>query len=335
MFADIGYIAYFNTFYGEPASYVFLFMLLAALSALLLTSNHKIWQLLFFTFFSAMFVAAKQQNSPLGFFLALICIRFLWLRKDWKWKAVTLISCATILITSIAIYSYITPDIKYINEYHTITLGILKDSQDPGKDLEELGIDRKFAILKGTTYYDTYPVIVPDSPLMINEFYDKFSFTKILLFYAKHNDRLSKMLELASNNAFYIRPVALGNYEKSEGQNYGAMTNKFSLWSSLKERIMPRSFRFILVFYIAFFIVTLIKYISNKVKKNRMQIEILWLVACFGVAQFITSIIGAGEADIAKHLFLFNVCFDIMFGAGLVFILYLFVDLIFKNKSSK
>jgi hypothetical protein len=170
---------------------------------------------------------------------------------------------------------------------------------------------------------------------MIKEFYNKFSFTKIILFYAKHNDRLSKLLEIASNNAFYIRPITMGNYEKSAGENYGAMTSKFSFWSSLKAKIMPHSFRFILVFYIAFYIVTLLIYFTTKVRKSRMQIEILWLVSCFGIAQFMTSIIGAGEADLAKHLFLFNVCFDIMFGATVAFVLYLFVDIIFKNKKGK
>lgn len=326
IFADVGYVAYFNSLYGEPASYVFLFTLLAALSVLSMSSKPKIYHMLFYTFSSILFVGAKQQNSPVGIFLAVLCIMHFGMRKDWKWRTVSIISFAAILLTSIVIYEAISPDIKYINEYHTITLGILKDSPDPGKDLEELGIDPKFSILKGTTFYDPYPVIVPDSPVMIKEFYNKFSFTKILLFYIRHNDRLSKALNLAAKNAFYIRPIGMGNYEKSAGKKYGAMTKTFSMWSSFKENSIPHTFRFIVLFYLSFFIVSLIKYITDKEHKNRRQIEMLWLVKCIGIVQFMTSIIGAGEADLAKHLFLFNVCFDIMFGAAAVFILSLLVS---------
>lgn len=32
-----------------------------------------------------------------------------------------------------------------------------------------------------------------------------------------------------------------------------------------------------------------------------------------GIIQFIIPVICDGEADLSKHLFLFNVCFDIMF----------------------
>ena len=55
--------------------------------------------------------------------------------------------------------------------------------------------------------------------------------------------------------------------------------------------------------------------------KNRQRMLILGFVLMMGLSQIAVSIIGAGDADLAKHIFLYNVSFDlcvfILFSAGL------------------
>lgn len=319
--ADVGYIAYFNSFYGEPLSYVIFLLLIGESFKIIGEDEPKISSLVIFALTALIFIGAKQQNSPLGVLLAILSIRFLKLRGDRYWKAVVTASCVVFMLVSIFMYRSISEDIRIINQYHAITLGILKDSPNPGKDLEELGIDRKFAILANTTCYDEYPLVIMDSKEMKNEFYAKYSFAKILLFYIKHPDRFIQKMEKAAEYAFSIRPHSLGNYEKVEGFLPGKQAEIFNLWSHFKEIYMSHSLRFIIVFYLIFMITTTIKYILARDHRIKMYLEVFWLVAVNGIIQFFIALIGAGEADLDKHLFLFNVCFDIMFVIVAVYVL--------------
>jgi hypothetical protein len=36
--------------------------------------------------------------------------------------------------------------------------------------------------------------------------------------------------------------------------------------------------------------------------------------------QFVLPVVADGEADLSKHLFLFNICFDLLFTAGLAYV---------------
>lgn len=323
IFGDIGYIAYFSSFYGEPASFVFLFLTLAFLVRILKKHGTSIFNLLAFLISALVFVTAKQQNTPAVVFILLLCFRLYALREDKSWKLV-LIACS-IFITACSAFVYLSGSngIEHINQYHALTRGILMNSNNPEKDTEEIGIDGKYSILKGTTYYDKYSIIDPESKVMNEEFYTNYSFISIMKYYMTHSDRLDEKLNITAKNSFDIRPNVLGNYEKSEGMNYGSKAIMFSFWSTIKKRIFPDSFKFILLFYVVYF-AGLIKLYVDKYRKNDtnsiIKIEAFAAVALIGVMQFGISFVGAGDADLAKHLFLFNVCFDFMFLSELIFL---------------
>ena len=68
IFTDAGYIAYFNSFYSEPSSFIFLF---CALALLLLTfQSPHVGTLLCCFLCCLFFITAKPQNAALGIFLA-------------------------------------------------------------------------------------------------------------------------------------------------------------------------------------------------------------------------------------------------------------------------
>lgn len=316
IFGDIGYIAYFNSFYGEPASFVFLFMTLALIVVILNKDKPSIFNFLILAICSIIFVTAKQQNILGAIFILILYIRLMLLRKDKAWKIVIALTCISIVAVSILMVASISSDIKHINQYHALTRGILMYSQDPEKDTSELGLDKKFSMLNGTTYYDKYNIEDPESKLMNEEFYSKYGFLKIAGYYLTHLDKLSQNLNMAAKNAFSIRPEVLGNFEKTTAKPYGAKTQFFSLWSSIKVKIFPKTFGFIILFYVLYYIVLIkfyIKKYNDKDMKNMIKLEMLAFIGLIGLSQFGISFLGAGDADIAKHLFLFNVCFDLMF----------------------
>ncbi len=70
IFGDIGYLAYFNSFFSEPASFVFGLAYIG--SALQLVGAHRrtLWHLSFVTISASLFIAAKSQNIPLAAVIA-------------------------------------------------------------------------------------------------------------------------------------------------------------------------------------------------------------------------------------------------------------------------
>lgn len=323
IFGDVGYISYFNSFYGEPASYVFLFLMLASIFRIIKKEKPTVLDFLGFALCALVFVGAKQQNSPIAVLIAIVCVRMLLLRKDRLWRTVIASCTAVILIVSSFVYLSITDDIKHINQYHALTRGILQNSKDTEKDVEELGLDRKYSLLAGTTYYDKYSLEHSESELMNTEFYPEYGFGGIVKFYLTHMDRLIEKLDIAARNGFSIRPKVIGNYEKAENLEYGKKAGLFSLWSTAKEAVFPKSFKFIVFFYAAYYAVLLKLYIGrlkNGDLREKIKLEVFAMVGLIGLIQFGVSFVGAGDADMAKHLFLFDVCFDFMFVSGFVFI---------------
>ncbi len=57
-----------------------------------------------------------------------------------------------------------------------MTRGVLLDSENPEKSLEEMGMNSEFALLKGTNFYQKYKMIDLDSKLMEKEFYPNYNF---------------------------------------------------------------------------------------------------------------------------------------------------------------
>ena len=117
------------------------------------------------------------------------------------------------------------------------------------------------------------------------------------------------------SKAYEIRPEAMGNFEKIEGKEFGAKSNFFVLWSSLKKFIMPKGLLFAIVYLGVYFIYSFKRYkkaFNNKDKKSILIEDCFIYVYLAGLSQIFTSVIGAGDADLSKHVFLFNLSFDLI-----------------------
>jgi hypothetical protein len=313
VFMDAGYVAYFNSLYGEAVSLTSL--LLTVASALLLVRQEKPRLMTLVCFFGAaiLLAGAKAQNAPLGIILAAFSLRLYHLRKDSDWKKLTAVLCILLVLLSAKSYLSIPEGIRTCNKYQSVFFGVVKDSQTPERDLKELGIDPKFAILAGTNYFmKEYPMDI-GNPGLQQQLRERVSPFKTALFYLRHPARYLQKLELSAFYGFKL-VEGFGNYEKAEGRGYGAVTQSFRAWSNFKVNIVPHSLLLIVVFFCAYLLVLVryyIKYSSSR--KYKLSLEILFLVWLTGSIQFIIPIIADGEADLSKHLFLFNACLDFLF----------------------
>lgn len=312
VFYDIGYLAYFNSLFGEPVSMVF--MLLTFAFGLRLTSQEKPTTKGLTLFFIAVLflICSKIQNAPIGIAFALIFLRFATLKGAGNWRKLALRFSVAVCLVSVIMYVGAPKELKHINLYQTVFFGILNESPDVRGDLQDLGLPERLEVLAGTNYFQTDTVIKQNDPSLEPDFYDRVSHKDVLFFYLKHPSRLINNMKYAASNSMSIRPYYLGNYELGEHKPEGALSYTYSAWSQFKNNHIPHTLGFLVIFYLVYFAGALFQYFRSKELRGRIAGELLMLLGLIGIFSFLVPILGDGRADIGKHLFLFNVCFDMM-----------------------
>lgn len=318
VFCDTGYISYFNSLYGEPVSSVFLLLLTAA--ALLLASGEKpaLWALALFGLSAAIFAGAKIQNSPAGILAALLLLGAVRLRKDKLWKRVSVILAVSVVAVSAICYIGVSEDIKVCNKYQTVFYGILRGSSDPERDLGELGLDPSLAALAGTHYFmEEYPVDIrtPEFKKMLSA---RVNHIRVLSFYLRHPARLLQKLEYAADNGFRLNQ-GVGNFEKYPGIEYKQVTKALSFWGGFKQNVLPHSLLFLAAIYLTAALVIVYELFRRHGASERFITGTAGFILLTGMLQFVLPVIGDGDADLSKHLYLFNVSFDLLIVAGLTY----------------
>lgn len=312
VFGDIGYIAYFQSFFGEP--YALVGMLLTAASAIALASAEKPTGRMLALFIGATLAVAtaKIQNAPLGFAFALLVWRMMALRPDRRWRRQTIAGICLLTACSVLMLVFAPDRLVHANRYQTIFYGVLKDSPDVSKDMRELGIPAKYAGLAGTNYYQADTVIPQSDPALRQDVLDRLGHKDIALFYLKHPGRFVGKLQKAAAAGASIRPYYLGNYDKQAGKPPRALSYRFSSWSQWKAHHMPHTLAWFASVYALYLAGLAFWRLRAKSRRARLVPEMLAVVALSGAFAFAIPLIGDGEADLGKHLFMFNVCFDMM-----------------------
>ncbi|TLS52658.1 hypothetical protein FE782_08480 [Paenibacillus antri] len=325
LFCDAGYILYFHSFYGEATILV----------ALLLTAGSVAWciygnpsrKLPLFLFYasSALFVSAKVANAPIGFLLALFGCAILFVRKDRFSRATVVAGSGALLLFSMLFFSSAPQWMKQVNQYQSIFFGVLKDSPTPAEDAAELGLDPKYAALRGTHGY------MPDAPYDIygdafrRDVYDRVSYADILRFYVGHPDRLVEKLRVSADASVFLRPSYVGNYEPDAGLERLSFTKRFSLWEGLRKRAVGIAFPIVVAGFacylaaIAYRLVKLFRQPSPS-PRTKLALSAVLLLLSTTAMQWVVPVLGNGEADLQKHMFLFAACFDLMLLVGAAWI---------------
>lgn len=312
VFGDIGYTAYFQSFFGEP--YAMVGMLLMAASAIALASAERPTGRMLALFIGATLAVAtaKIQNAPLGFAFALLVWRMMELRPDRRWRRQTITGICLLTACSVIMLVFAPDRLVHANRYQTIFYGVLKDSPDVASDMRELGIPEKYAGLAGTNYYQSDTVIPQSDPTLRREVLDRVGHKDVVLFYLKHPGRFVGKLQKAAAAGASIRPYYLGNYEKQAGKPPRALSYEFSSWSQWKAHRMPHTLTWFASIYMLYLAGLIVWWLRASSRRARLVPEMLAVVALSGAFAFAIPLIGDGEADLGKHLFMFNVCFDMM-----------------------
>lgn len=321
VFCDAGYLLYFNSFYGEPLQYVSLMMLIAI--GMLIYKRPSIPKAVLFFVALYFFAGAKLANIVYSLIAALLAVFMIMMRKDKKYKISIVVLAVFCIANIVNLYTHIPDWMDRDTTYQAVFFGITKNSPDPEKDLEELGVDGKYAPLAGTHAYmeaDEYPIDIKSEEFN-KDFYEKVNKVDIALFYIKHPVRFVGELCHAIESSAYIRPPSVGNSKTVPME----LTDKYSGWShtrvALKFLYEPW-FVFVLFIAVTLYMIFMnIFYIHNhKVEEPERKYMICALdLLILGLwINLVLPILCNGQADIAKHMFLFTNCIDILVAIGIV-----------------
>ncbi|MCI3920078.1 hypothetical protein MO973_07530 [Paenibacillus sp. TRM 82003] len=313
VFTDVAYTAYYHSFFGEPASMLALLFFVgfglhafrgaaqgaepsASLAGLFLAS--------------LVLTGAKSQNALLGLVgAALLFLLARSLRSPRLRRRAVVFGCV-LLAACAAVFAASPNELKRINLYQTVFFGMLKHSDDVSADLRELGLPETLKPLAGTNYFQGGTAVKQDDPRMDAWFYDRVGHFDVGLYYLRHPIRLIERLAWAADHSTAIRPYYLGSYTEAEGRAPGAIHLEGGVWSEWKRAVVPRTLSVPLALAAIYTWLLRSRRVAawTGLRGPTPLLAVPWIAAI----AYVTPIVGDGDADLGKHLFLYNVAFDLL-----------------------
>jgi hypothetical protein len=294
---DVARVIYFNTFYAEPASYIFCTFLLAESFGICMHEASAA-RLARWSVWATLFVLAKPMNAPLGLLLAAYEIRLGWRSKvAWAGSAAILLA---------AVFSIVTAPtaMKDVNAYDLVFLAVLPESEAPAADLVTLGLDPGLAVLSGTGAWGKNSAFGQlQNRGIIGKEVTVFT---IVRFYLARPARIWRRIRRELPVAMKLRPP-LGNFDRSSGLAPGSVSSAFSLWSYFHERVLSPASAIIFLLLPIPAMVALIRRIYTR--ESRLAEECFGLLTLCCMTLFL-AITFTSAWETVKHMFLFNVLLD-------------------------
>jgi hypothetical protein len=303
---DVGYVAYWNSFYAEPASCIFFLLLLGESIAICRTPNVSNAQAIRWALWAVLFVMAKPQNAPLGVLLAL----FVWRVRMGR----VAIGSSLAILAAVAFITATSPIANmWSSTYDQVFMAILPESKTPAQDAQALGLTPDWlkysgtgAWTQGTNLYEAVRSGLIGKTI---------THGTIARFYLLRPARIWRHAKRVLPVAFSLRPDTCGNFERSAGFPPGFKSQTFDAWSGFHEHGLEACGKLILIALLLSPAVCVAAWLrSARDKRRPIELFALLSISCllsFGIAI-------CGDAwDNVKHLFLFNLLLDTWMVAGI------------------
>lgn len=307
IFCDLGYLAYFNSFYRDALSFVLLF----AIAAVVLSMRHEMkwWKLALYTLLAAAFVFTRKLNFLVGLGLVFAAVWMVWLPRMGRLKIGAWL-CAVVIAVSCLFGFLVTPvPAEQESKFHAVYYGVLKNSDNIEMDAADLGVNPDFA---GKTYYD---VAQADHSAA-----DAVTYGEIAAFYLTHPSAFMRELNIAADNSYFLAQGYL-DYQQA-GAAFGVKSHlALKIWSFLKRTVIPKGLWVILVFFAAYLVLCIVnarKYHAAGDGKNMYLAGVLAVLPIAALIELIGTVILTGEAAISRNLFCFGIYFDLMLVSAII-----------------
>lgn len=223
------------------------------------------------------------------------CVLFILLLQQKRYNKYLLMSLIFINSIVLILYPY-SKKFSNINKYHSMTRGVLMTSENPEKALAEFGINKQFAILNNSNYYQRYPVVNVESAILKDNFYSHYNSLSISLYYTRHPNQVIDMLNMSMENSYASR----------------SPHKIFIIYNKFKEKIIPSTVGFMIIWCI---LAIIIGY------KNKYRTVVIAVIIFMGIFQILLSIINSGDTNLFKDTFLYKLVFNFVNLIGVSFVI--------------
>lgn len=312
--ADAPYVIFLNSFYGEAAALVFLATALGLLLREIRARSGSRVRTVIYYLVVALLATSKLQYAALALPL-LVAPLLLWKirRERGGGRLQTILGVAVIVV--VAVLAARVPDRhREPIEYDALFNGVLAVSPDPATDLEEFGLAPELAEYAGTTAW------TPGVPREVTESY---GLSDVAGFYVRHPGRFVALAASSARHSFLWRDAVLANrVEPVEGPD-GSQAPSVTGWCGLQRHLFPARLWFLgTVFALAVAGLVLAWRWRGGDTDARTLVAGGAAVVLSAALSFLVAVFAEGLTDMIKHLFLFQVLFDV----GLVAVFCLAID---------
>jgi hypothetical protein len=317
IFADIGLLAYLNSFYSDVPA-VLGGLATALLAAHLLAAKRLTpGALLLFGLAALLFITSKAQHGVFGCIPAALALLSGWRACDKRTRATGYLVGMTLLVATAWVLGSTPGWYKAQSRFNLIFFKIAKESPSPARDLAELGLGPE-----DVRYIGLYS-FVPGGPMENSAWADRFrirsTYGHVLRFYFRHPRRALAILQAdLEKQAPQRRALGLSNFQQQSGWPQGAVATSLGSWGALRawvSHVWPAHIVVWLVLLLPSALLCGIRGASRWRRALAWTALALCLVAMgeFGIASL------ADAIETPRHLLLFHVFTDASIFLGLVY----------------
>ncbi len=302
---DIGYVAYFNSLYGEPLEHIAL-IYCAAMVVRILTRSPTVWDGVWCALAAAAYGWAKFFNIPIAIVLVVVMEGILLVRLRKK-RMITFGGAALALL--LGVWAIVPGWMDIETNYNAVFYGIVRNVDDTtAKEyLADLGLPQELSNYRDTNYYLDGLVQSLEERGLRDE---AESVTKLDLirFYLTHPGRLWEQIQVTALHCGMIRPYYLANY--GEGQPLMTYSQRMSLWGTLRDAL-PFDTLWGNLAVLAAFTALAVAVWRRMLRPVYLALLLLALWGAMAYA-YILPVVLNGEGDFSKHMFAFIELLDLI-----------------------
>lgn len=315
IFSDISYIAYFNSLYSDAL--FFIFLLYMAGGMLLMHKEGKGRDL--FAILAGIacmgFSLVSRRGFLAGIVLAFFFLMHLRHAAGNRQKILSIVVTCFVLAASVLSFFQVNSEFDDTAKYHAMTRGVLLQSTNPARALENMGINVSYSVLADDSLYENYPVTELANPAIREGFLDSYTQRDIALFYVSHPGALLSMWDLGIKASMELRRDYCGNYEKSAGMPPMGKSLFCSVWSIFKEQSAPKTIGYPLALLLVVFATTGRSLLGKRAKVQRWNYTYFMACICLGVlglADMTYVVMNSGDAQLVQYNIVLGAVMDIL-----------------------
>jgi len=295
VFFDLGYLAYFNSFYTDAL----ILVLIIALSALSVSISKKFSyiKLILFAVCACLLSAMRFSAAVVALAAALVlCVIAFTLNT--KGKTVTLMLSAIVAIVSVFSMTNAHIPARDVKLYNLI--------------YNDFALEDKSVL----EYFDLEENEISNNPTMaeMSEAVNNVTYDDVVRYYVSNPKQFTANIKSAANNAYFLIQD-FASYREA-GAYYGLREGtNLKIWNFLKRRVIPNGLWVILLFTVVYAVIAVREYLIYKKGGNNLKACIALFTVLLPVgafAEMVATVITTGKILISKNMFVFGIYFDLM-----------------------